>query len=205
MAARLRHPSGTVASRHRSRPCGSPESHRSAERATSESCVDAELDRLYWNTDLTVGDIAELVGLPATGLNRHASPLPADVRCYLCRNELAFTSRSQRSEQRARCYACGCSRRAGTHRHHRSIDWRDLRPGGSLIVVRQSEHDIGYSSRESLRSRRCAISDRHRPNASRRSFGSPSGVGASCPAATSRCGPPLMPTAFVELRLTMPR
>jgi len=44
-----------------------------------------------------------------------------------------------------RCYACGCSRRAGTHRHHRSIDWRDLRPGGSLIVVRQSEHDIGYS------------------------------------------------------------
>ena len=111
----------------------------------SESSVVAELDRLYWNTDLTVGDIAELVGLPATGLNRHASPLPADVRCYLCRNELAFTSRSQRSEQRVRCYACGCSRRAGTHRHHRSIDWRDLRPGGSLIVVRQSEHDIGYS------------------------------------------------------------
>ena len=78
----------------------------------SESCVDAELDRLYWNTDLTVGDIAELVGLPATGLNRHASPLPADVRCYLCRNELAFTSRSQRSEQRVRCYACVATRAA---------------------------------------------------------------------------------------------
>src|SRR5262245_17385402 len=98
----------------------------------------ANLDQLYWHTDLPVATVAAQVGLPTGSLHTHVTPLPAGVACYRCGEPLLFTSRSTRDGQRLRCRACGCSRRSPTEREHRRRSKR--RPlglvGQSLILVR---------------------------------------------------------------------
>jgi hypothetical protein len=41
----------------------------------------SQLDHLYWNTDLSVAEIAERLGLPANQLNLYTTPQPAGVQC----------------------------------------------------------------------------------------------------------------------------
>ncbi len=111
------------------------------------SLVDrANLDRLYWHTDLPVATVARQIGLPARSLHQHVTPLPAGVTCYRCGDPLLFTSRSQRDGQRLRCRECGCSRRSPNERRDRR--WSPRPPlglvGQSLILVRNGHHDLGW-------------------------------------------------------------
>jgi hypothetical protein len=110
------------------------------------SVVDlANLDRLYWHTDLPVATVAARVGLPARSLHTHATPLPAGVACYRCGDPLQFTSRSQRDGQRLRCGECGCSRRSPNERGARRRSPPPLGlVGQSLILVRDGHHDLGW-------------------------------------------------------------
>jgi hypothetical protein len=106
----------------------------------------ADLDRLYWHTDLPVATVARRVGLPSGRLHHHVTPLPAGVPCYRCGDPLLFTSRSQRDGQRLRCRECGCSRRSPNERDH---GWRSKRcplglVGQSLILVRDGPHEMGW-------------------------------------------------------------
>jgi hypothetical protein len=111
------------------------------------SMVDlANLDRLYWHTDLPVATVAGRVELPARSLHQHVTPIPAGVACYRCGETLLFTSRAQRDGQRLRCRACGCSRRSPNERRDGR---RAARPplglvGQSLILVRDGHHDLGW-------------------------------------------------------------
>ena len=110
----------------------------------------SQLDHLYWNTDLSVAEIAERLGLPASQLSLYTTPQPSGVRCYLCHADLAFTSRSQRNGQRLRCRTCECTRRhPDADRRHaarqRVERWQDLPANGSVILVRHDHHDVGFA------------------------------------------------------------
>jgi hypothetical protein len=105
----------------------------------------ANLDRLYWYTDLPVATIAARVGLPAGRLHQHVTPIRASVACYRCGEPLLFTSRAQRNGQRLRCRACGCSRRSPNDRDRRRSRQPSLGVvGNSLVLVREGHHDLGW-------------------------------------------------------------
>ena len=56
-----------------------------------------ELDRLYWDDDVPVAEIAARFGLARTRIHRFATPRPTDLRCLICGDVAALTSRSSRS------------------------------------------------------------------------------------------------------------
>ena len=72
----------------------------------------AELDRLYWQTDTSPAKIAAALGVPKTTLSQLATPLPAGVRCYFCREELNFGNRTELRAKEVRCRTCDSRRRA---------------------------------------------------------------------------------------------
>jgi hypothetical protein len=118
----------------------------------------SQLDHLYWNTDLPVAEIAERLGLPASQLSLYTTPQPAGVQCYLCRADLAFTSRSQRNGQRLRCRTCACTRRhpEADRRHaarERLERWQELPANGSVILVHQGHFDVGFAVESCLDAR----------------------------------------------------
>jgi hypothetical protein len=111
------------------------------------SMVDlANLDRLYWHTELPVAAVAGRIGLPARNLHRHVTPIPSGVSCYRCGEPLLFTSRTQRDGQRLRCSSCACSRRSPNEWGNRRQRERPplVLVGQSLILVRDGHHDLGW-------------------------------------------------------------
>jgi hypothetical protein len=106
----------------------------------------SEIDRLYWQTEVTVAEAAAALGLPPRSMHQLVTPLPAGVHCYRCGTGLSFTSRSQRDGQRLRCERCGCSRRNPSprrqpRRHDGPADLGLV--GRSVIVVREGGREIG--------------------------------------------------------------
>ncbi len=102
---------------------------------------DADLDRLYWETDLPVAHLARRFGLAVRDVHRAVHPVDSGVRCYFCATSLAFTSRSARSEHRLRCQHCGATRANPVH----ADEAQRRRPAvvGGLIVVRDDGRDPG--------------------------------------------------------------
>lgn len=67
----------------------------------------AEVHRLYWETDASVGAIAERLGISRRALYRLLRPSPAGARCHVCGGELVYPNRSAREAGRAECANCG--------------------------------------------------------------------------------------------------
>lgn len=66
-----------------------------------------EVSRLYWETDVSVGEIATQLDISRRALYTALRPLPAGERCSECGGELVFMTRSARAEGAAECVACG--------------------------------------------------------------------------------------------------
>lgn len=62
---------------------------------------------LYWNSDLTVDQVAEQAGLSRHALYAAVEPLAVDVACDACGGALEYPNRSSRAAGRATCAACG--------------------------------------------------------------------------------------------------
>jgi hypothetical protein len=67
----------------------------------------AEANRLYWETDLPVGDIAARLDLSRRALYEAIRPTPAPGRCATCGSTLEYVKRSSRTHDLANCSACG--------------------------------------------------------------------------------------------------
>lgn len=67
----------------------------------------AEANRLYWETDTSVADIAERFDLSRRGLYEVVSPHPAGHTCPACGQELHFENRSARRDGHGTCPECG--------------------------------------------------------------------------------------------------
>ncbi len=69
-----------------------------------------EANRLYWETDSSVGDIAESLGLSRRALYELLDPIVADGPCPGCGEPLLFSNRLARAAGDAVCPGCGTSR-----------------------------------------------------------------------------------------------
>ena len=66
----------------------------------------AEANRLYWDTDTSVSEIAERLGWSRRALYDAVEPLPTEIPCATCGTPLVYANRSARSSGTATCYVC---------------------------------------------------------------------------------------------------
>lgn len=64
-------------------------------------------NRMYWEGDESVADIAARFDFSRRALYDVVRPLPAGVPCDACGGELAFENRLARKSRAASCAACG--------------------------------------------------------------------------------------------------
>lgn len=67
----------------------------------------AELNRLYWDSDLSVGDIADRLDLSRRALYDGIEPRPAGAPCPDCGEGLVFRNRTAQENGEAECPECG--------------------------------------------------------------------------------------------------
>jgi len=67
----------------------------------------AEANRLYWETELSVGEIATRLDLSRRALYDAIQPVAAEGRCDRCGSPLVYTKRSSRAHGFATCSRCG--------------------------------------------------------------------------------------------------
>ena len=73
---------------------------------TDERAV-AEANRLYWESDTPIAEIADRLDLSRRALYEAVQPVSAGVRCDRCGGELEYGNRSARKSGYAVCAACG--------------------------------------------------------------------------------------------------
>jgi hypothetical protein len=73
---------------------------------TDERAV-AEANRLYWESETPIAEIADRLDLSRRALYEAVQPVSAGVHCGRCGDELQFGNRSARKAGYAACTACG--------------------------------------------------------------------------------------------------
>ena len=66
-----------------------------------------ELNRLYWESDLSVSEIADRLDISRRALYDGIEPLPAGRPCPECGEELVFRNRTAAENREAECPECG--------------------------------------------------------------------------------------------------
>jgi len=66
----------------------------------------AEANRLYWETELPVGEIAARLDLSRRALYESIRPVPAEGNCAACGAPLEYTKRSSRIQGLPTCRNC---------------------------------------------------------------------------------------------------
>lgn len=67
----------------------------------------AELNRLYWDSDASISEIADRLDISRRALYDGIEPLPAETACPECGGELAFRNRTALENREAECPECG--------------------------------------------------------------------------------------------------
>ena len=66
----------------------------------------AEANRLYWESDVSVAEIAQRLELSRRALYAAIQPLPAERDCERCGGPMTYENRSARTSDQAICLAC---------------------------------------------------------------------------------------------------
>lgn len=75
----------------------------------------AELDALFWESDVKVPDLAARFGLQGRSLHKLVTPVRAGVECEDCGAEMIFTARGRRRVRFATCPTCRRGRYLDRH------------------------------------------------------------------------------------------
>jgi len=67
----------------------------------------AQVNRLYWESDTSVNQIGEELGLSKGALYGILRPLPAGLPCIKCGEEMAYPNRTARDKGFVACSSCG--------------------------------------------------------------------------------------------------
>ena len=73
----------------------------------NENSSAIEANRLYWQTDRSVGDIAETLGVSRRALYELIQPEDSGTKCGQCGGPMTYVNRSARSNGMAKCRDCG--------------------------------------------------------------------------------------------------
>ena len=82
----------------------------------AEDQTRAEINRLYWGSDESVGEIAERLGVSRRALYDSIDPRPADGRCVDCGGSLELRNRTAVERREATCADCGREERLAAAR-----------------------------------------------------------------------------------------
>lgn len=66
-----------------------------------------EANRLYWQTDRSVAEIAEKLTVSRRALYELITPQPSGMTCKSCGGDVVFTNRSAKAGNAGRCAQCG--------------------------------------------------------------------------------------------------
>lgn len=72
-----------------------------------------EINRLYWGSDASVGEIADRLGVSRRALYDSIDARPSGAACHDCGAELGFRNRTAAERGEASCAACGSEQRIG--------------------------------------------------------------------------------------------
>jgi hypothetical protein len=108
---------------------------------TADEQATAEANRLYWDTDASVAEIADQLDLSRRALYGAVRPLPTGVSCGHCGGALQYENRSARKAAQATCMECG----AAEHVEEEAIE-DAVRP--PLAVVGGARGDGRHDMRE---------------------------------------------------------
>ena len=105
--------------------------------------IAAEANRLYWETDTSVADIAQQLELSRRALYESVDPLPTSGSCGVCGSPLVFENRSARNAGVETCPYCEAQDGADTPAVMPArrttavvdeIDQRAVRVGGAALA-----------------------------------------------------------------------
>ena len=82
---------------------------------TEEQRIAAEVNRRYWESESSVSDIAEELGVSRRALYSALQPEPAGASCTDCGGELVFVNRSARTGGIAQCSVCAAEQAVDTN------------------------------------------------------------------------------------------
>lgn len=71
-----------------------------------DAAMIAQANRLYWETEDSVADIAERLELSRRALYDMVEPLPTGTTCEVCGGPLVFDNRSARAAGQSNCPVC---------------------------------------------------------------------------------------------------
>jgi len=113
---------------------------------TADERAIAEANRLYWETDESVAEIAGQLDLSRRALYDAVQPAATGAGCQRCGDELYFENRSARKARQAICHACGATESvdAGT---------AEARPALSVVPGQGREDGIIDAREPDLRHR----------------------------------------------------
>ncbi len=84
----------------------------SSEQAEQDALYE-EANRLYWDSDQSVNQIGESLGLSKGVLYGLIAPLPTGLPCPACGEEMAFPNRTARDKGFLACPGCGMEEEEG--------------------------------------------------------------------------------------------
>lgn len=102
-------------------------------KQSSESPLAPEANRLYWESDVSVNQIAERLEISKGRLYEVVRPLPAGLPCPRCGEQMVFPNRTAREKGFLTCRACGLEEEEGEVQDA----WSDTtgHAGGGAVVV----------------------------------------------------------------------
>lgn len=80
----------------------------------AEDQTRGEINRLYWGSDASVGEIADQLGVSRRALYDSIDPRPAGTACPDCGSALVFRNRTAAERGEATCPDCGREEPLGT-------------------------------------------------------------------------------------------
>lgn len=98
---------------------------------TPEQPANDRLNELYWDTEQTIGDITDQLGVSRNALYTAIRPRAAGATCPSCGERMVHTNRTQRDSGVATCRACGMETEVGRLQGTRSEPTGNGRAGGT--------------------------------------------------------------------------
>lgn len=107
----------------------------------------AEANRLYWETETSVAEIASRLDLSRRALYEAVEPALAGAPCPACGDELQFENRSARRSGQATCPSCGA-----VDQVDEDIGDEET-PGLSVVPGDAREDERSYNGEQDIRHR----------------------------------------------------
>lgn len=101
-----------------------------------------EVNRLYWESDESVAEISNRLGVSRRALYDLIEPLPAGTQCKSCGGDLYYGNRSAKAAGVARCLSCGTEREVEADISHEDVGTIPPYGAGWPAVAKQDNHDI---------------------------------------------------------------